>query len=712
MGFFSPIFKWKPKEIKGDTAIRVKEPEAVPIEESPQAGISPEEPEKRAPISGETPIRNNFSPEERKIMDEFIESLDKVKKDLDHIEKRLDDQLQLLAIPYDPKKHPLLSKAHHCPNCGNPGAPPIITYDDIKRNDENRPKFAKQILDGSVSLEAIGTIPADDNIARQQQIMSDMMDMMLNMVWRQICIWLLEYIYKIVKPFKIVPLKPLKKIPDTVKKWIDRLKRKIKSLKTHQDIENDEERERISDEDADQEAVERYYRNQNLSDVASLGSLFKTGQNIICAQHTEDFFNFTNILNQGRYYEPWLQMRRVNDIQRRNIDALETQAATAIPEGYEAPSGLTFRRRLPEEYLRARKDGRGWGMQMLKGGSDVLGKVSSLYVKKMFGIFDAWIDSPKTLCCLLRSLFNVGKIKIGTEADQGRKLLLMWRAYLEIIRNIFSIDMRNDIAGLFNMIMDLINSVLMKYISALAMLVKSKITNAFSFSIDKMIEEHMKNPTACLPWKELLYLTADYIKKLIKEISFYLLKFITNAKAINYNAAKTLGKAEWLLKINKFIYIIDKLLGFMRVWELCEEGPKEAGGESITIPPPLTDDEEDIDDTLQKAEKAPSTTSRRGIEGIKAKAPGQNLADVIKKAQTEIEKKKEELEKRDYIDRVSQPWEIDKPWMRIFLTNYMGMSKEGAEKVLEDKGDDCCENVMSDIALLAIKQSLEKSEKV
>lgn len=762
MGWLKPIIKWIPKKIKGTVRIKEKfkpdgkEDKAVPIEESPYAGIRPGEPHIVPEIkpgeyflpgveptdiediasAGETPIRNNFSEEDRGIIDEFVDGIAQLESDLDYVDAELDKKLDSLSIPYDSKKSVLLDEALHCPHCGNPSAPNVITYRDIKRNKNNKATTSNEILSMAVDPNTIGKSSAKDVVSQQERKMQELNFNVMDIIWRQVLIWVLKFVYKVLSPLSGVPF--VKKIPKGIRRAYEALEAKNRF--------NIKPSDYGTSDAAEEEGVEgttsefgRDSESQNLKDVASLGELYKTGSfihNLFCAQHNDNFEKYSYPLIQGSEYEPWLWMKDVNERQRDSVKLLKEYGGAFIPDGYRTSSGITFINKKPEEYLRARRDGNGPGASFLKGGNEVIKKVNKKYMERAKKMLKEWWDDPETLCCILRNVLGVGQIQVDSDIDKGRKILLAILGILELYRNLISWNVRDDLAKLFNLIMMLLNSIIMKLISSYANLLKSKITEKI-MSAD-FFEKLKVGSVKCLPWAEMVAELGLYAEDLLKELLAYITSFFSELEAVNDSSYQLALKAEKALKVDKWIYIIKQILAFLKVWELCTAGPQDAAGTGVDADNlGLSDDardelanhggsqtpeeayltQEEIDqmkadgkiipeNTIQNLKKVPTIYSERGVEGIKARKPGKNLADIIKKAQTEEEKRKDEFRDQEYIDRVSKPWKIGEPGMRILLTNFIGLSESDAQKVLDNKGDNCCENILSDEELRKIRNSL------
>ena len=123
MPFYKPLIFWTRKKIKGEFSIG-NGTDSKYVEKIPQD------------IKVDQRIRDNFPQNEQIVIDDYLKLLDEVKQDLNEIDTELDNRLNDIEIAYDPIENPLLAESHKCKYCGLENAPNIITYKDIKNNEE------------------------------------------------------------------------------------------------------------------------------------------------------------------------------------------------------------------------------------------------------------------------------------------------------------------------------------------------------------------------------------------------------------------------------------------------------------------------------------------------------------------------------------------------------------------------------------------------
>ena len=105
MAFEKPNFKWNPKPTRGDVKFR------------DHPGPEPQE----AQSPGTEPlIRDNFTPEERDQIDDYLDALDDVRAGLDYLDDEFDKKLKDITLPYDSVTHPLVSDGQKCPDRSTP----------------------------------------------------------------------------------------------------------------------------------------------------------------------------------------------------------------------------------------------------------------------------------------------------------------------------------------------------------------------------------------------------------------------------------------------------------------------------------------------------------------------------------------------------------------------------------------------------------------
>lgn len=699
--FKNPKITWTPKEIRGDVDINVEQKN---IEVSPgqfvQVPVQPTD----AIVNPD--IRSNFPPEDLVIMDDMVNTLNQWEKDLNDLESDIDDKLKDMVIPYDPNKFPILDDALKCPTCGDPNSPDSITYEQYRKNKDRlnmAPSLTANI--GSVEPAEIGNYSSQDLFSLMQQRISKFDFNILDLVWRQILIWVLEFLYGLVQPLESAPF-GIDQIPKSIKRAIDGLKRKI-SVPADQ-VLRDSFRNDVNNPDATwNNQLESYYRNQDISDVSSLANIYDTADFIAttCLKKYKDIDDAVGIFVQGTRYENWLNLRQVNDAQKKLLTQAQQYAGMVVPDKFVSSTGIIFNNNLPQEYLKARGDAKGVKPSFLGGGWDIIKKNGQESIDKIKKVMQDWLLNTDTLCCILKNLLNVSQLTVSSNFDEGRKILLGIKTVLEMLRVSFSWDFKADLASLFNLIVDLVNSIVGQIIITYINLLKSESTK----SINKLLpSDSLEGDKFCLPWKQLLQAVRDQVDKMLKDLFAYLDAFVENLKVSYVKSSEITKNIAFAFELDKYIYLIDKILDFMKVWEICVDGPRSTSGtpvDSRSVIAALEKDtnlpdnlKNDIIKSLQNGEKAPTTYSSGAIEGMQAKKPGSPLSDLIKKYDTQSQD--------TVLDRTTQTWQVSEPGMRILLTNFIGLSESESAAVLADTGDCGCDNALSDKELNAIRKSL------
>jgi hypothetical protein len=685
--FFKPILGWIPKKIKGEVDIRRRKTPKVSelgVDSTPESATSA-----GSVSSDQVNIRDNFTKSERDVIDSYLKDRDDVFTGLDYVDEELDKRLNSMSIPYDPNEYPLLYAAHKCPYCGNKSASNVITYDDIKRKRDIENTVNGAVLSMAVPSNFSNMSP-EEVASSQEKMFSKLLADMLDMVWRQIIIWILEIFENLTSPLKSVP--GASAVPNGISDMINSLRGKSN---VSYDVSESDTYPGVS-----KETVEEYYKSVGPTNtVASLGGVYRT-----CVNHIRDFNNQVDNLVRGKKEEVYLNLKNVNGTVRENMDRVDQLSASAIPNGYEydgnTTTGLKYINPVNDSYLQARKDGKGVIPSLLISGEngthEVFKNVNREWLAHVKNILTGWWESTDTLCCILNNILSVGQMK--TDISGGRNLLLAIRSVLAFYRIYLSFKTKSAIANLFNMIIALINGVFTTLLSALATFIQSQI-NKFLSDVD--MTRLLRVNTECVPWNDMVMSFSVYLKKFTEEFGSMLMDFIGNAKMINIEAGKVAKDSELSLKIDNWINLIDSILKFLRVWEFCVKNSEdpynymrtdEAKNHFSSIGGTIFPDES-IDETIQKLNKI--TTTYSAGDNVILHAPGKNISDVINEVPSGSEK-------------TNKSWSIDKSGINILLVNYLGLSEDDARSVLNDNGDCACDKVLTDEELTIIRDALEK----
>ena len=579
----------------------------------------------------------------------------------------------------DENEHNYVVNGFVVKNCGDPQAPNIIRGKDILQKKKQQQDYNKKVA-SSIIPPDISSSPS----SHQQKTTQDSINDMTTAVFNQILIWVLEFIYSIVSPLKNVP--GADAIPKSIMNEIERLRGKKLT-----DAEKDARDKKWEDKGKYDEFIRE---SGGFNNIDSLSGLRQT-----CIQHIKDFNDHVPVIVDGHPDAPYIPMRDTNTAMKDDVDANKKLMSVSIPDGYERikKPGLFFTNTLPEKYLQGRRDGKGVPASVLQGGLETIKDVNNQYIKEARKVLTNWWESPETLCCIIKNLAEIGNIQgISSQYQEGKKTLLTIRSILMLIRNLLVLNIRNEAADLVNLIINLVNGVITKIIQALAVLLKSQITDWLSKNVK--LDYLMKSNVKCLPWNEMINLFGNYLKSLLEELLSYLTDFFVNVKLINGRAKKNIKNIGDVLKLDKWISLIDFILKFLLFMEYCLETGQEPekiirdNERKATMFP-----EEDINDTIQKLKNEPTILSGIGVEGLNLGKPGRPISEILKKEEP-------------YKEKAFKPWKIDEPGMRILLTNFVGLNEEQSKVVLSDTGDCQCDNAISDEELIAIRNALLKDK--
>lgn len=724
MGLFKPIIEWTKKKTTGEIDLNnVKDinngidnnfTDRTKIGEGtvdPNVKLNPED-VVRTPEDYKTDqqIRDNFSEDEQGVIDNYLDLLDEVEKDLDDIDQELDNRLDDLEIAYDPTENPLLAQAHKCPYCGVKNAPNIIKYKDIENNEKNNLLYNKTMLSNAIPGN-VGSMTSRQVGAHQEQRLDSMMKSMLRIVWLQICIWVLEFVYNLVSPLKKVPF--AKSIPKGVRNTINNLRRQMsvanQNVKGSEGFNNGTYIPFTPDEDENEEvAIQKQINEFNgTADVDSLAGLYST-----CLIHTKQFRDGVDTIMADNKKNTYLQLKRGNMVMREVVSANKQLSSGAIPDGYEKKSGLRFTNTLPEAYLRARRDGKGVAPSfLLEGPKAVLDNVNRSWGKKVKRILKGWWESKETLCCILRNILKVGKITAGPDFRNGRTILLSMLGILEVLRNLLTVNIGQELSKGFNLLMRMIEGLIISTIAAMANMVKSEATKWLSDTIK--LDNIMASDLSCLPWNEMVLAIGDYAKKLVEELLSYLADFVTNYKLITDQMSGLADKSKMLLMIEQWIEIITAILQFLQNWEICTNNLHSADSvvRNADLTEPFAGNKEPVSsETLQNSTKTSTIYNEEAPSGMKNIKPGSPYAQVFSKYEAvDNNNVVENITRKLTQDEISGKSKIqvdEESAIKIIMTNYLGISESDVSLSLGSTGDCACENVLSDKEIEEIRKAI------
>jgi len=654
MAFFKPDIKWTSKDIKGDV------------------NIVADKSKKVAPDSKDAAVRDTYTDEQKKLIDEYIDLYSDINDDLNSINEELDDGLKDIAVPYDAKKFPLFRAAQVCPYCGKKDTTSIITYDDIKRKQDAESRFNTAMSNNIVPTD-FGNMSTSDIASHQEKAFNNMQTDMLKEVVNQILIWVLEMLLVILTPLKYVP--GARAIPNQIENWIEELRGK----KTK------------DEEQLKKEAFADYDKKfSGLKPLNSIGGIHRE-----CVNHISNFNNQLDTVIDDTKTNTRLKMQKTNNVIKDQVKATNEISGVAIKDGYISGSGKTYNSDNSEPYLK----NKGVDPALILGGDKgtvaILKETKDYWIKEAKKTLIDFIWSTETLCCILNNILKIGQI--GLNLTGGKELLLGMRSVLMMWRNYLTFDLNIEVTNLVNLIVDLINTVLGTLLRALAVALQGQM-NFLSLDALKRDEE-----TDCLPWNALVDTISDALKYLLGEFHALFLGFFEKIHLSNIKAKKAAQLSAKVLFLDKCINLIDSVIKFMKVYKYCldlQEGEGKKDAKQFIRTRLHYEDRSEIVDGENVQYSPKSTTIYKG-----GKVDTYN--DIKKETQISDDIV------LDLMDNIStqDTAKIDTKSMKILLTNYVGLSETQANDVLEKEGDCACDKSLTDAELEVIKDALIKRDK-
>ena len=725
-----PKITWKPGKIKGtfkviesknDQLVREK----TKGEDKITFGRTPEDiiPKKdnfindalKTPVTEPTNIqaedvRSNFSPEDQVIMDDFVDTVATLDDELNKINDALDKEIDKISISYDPTRT-AFSDAHHCPRCGRPDAPPVITAEDIQLKEKKNMKIQSAM--GDIGLPK--TDNKEEALKAQEEGLAKMIADMSIQVAKQILIWVLEFIYNLVKwmyDIDIAGNKPLKQLPEDLKKAIE-------ALKGNKNITEDELKRQIENDIKSDKPPSI----STTPDLNSLSSLY----DVACQQHYNVFKNGMNVMMQGHPQEPALAGKQANNAQIQANESRKEFGTAVVPKDYTTPNGNVWNSK--SSYgIKARADGKGIQPALLPGVTNSAKNALDGYVANMKSIINGWFESQQTLCCLIRNIFRLSGVKLLNDkpidlkfstdtAETGMRILKDAKSFLTCMRELLSLNLNAKVMDLGNLILNLIITSLNKIITAYAAMVRNKVSNwaEKALDIEKLKGSADTDSIAkCIPWEQFIDAFASAVKEFTLHLGEYLLSFLSGLELVNDKSKEITIQMEYALKIQMWIETIDKILDFMVMWNACIDPANETvpsqneptmnrdgsvssaqsiGGtntSSLTPNIPTTDNED-----IQNVQKGVTINNGEPISGLNNDIPNG---------------KSRSITRASIFGTGTQSLNnnADLNAIQALLTNKFGLTPEDANKVLNDTGDCGCDKVLSDAELASITEAFSK----
>lgn len=627
---------------------------------------------------------DRVSEADRVLIDQFLNTYTEAKERLDTVDRQLEQHLAGLAVPYNPTTYPDLHEAHHH-ICGRPGSANIITYADVKQRAAIERSQLQKTIGLPDSLDDLNEMNAAGVQGKISTNVNKAILQMLDAVWRQIIVWVLEFQYQLVKPLERI--KFVKAIPKFFKRAIDKLKRSpnagplnMASL-IDDDIQVGEEGE-LPDEGP-----------ITSEDLAKAGGGYITSIKEVlqelppeCLIHTANFNRVTESLVRDGPYASAYYAKKVNGAMIERLEALNKMAAVGIPNGHlftYKGTQLSYVNPLPEEYLQARADGSTRFGALAEGLMDSSGQVLSTFVPKVERLARTLIADPEILCCLLRNLTFLAN------SQNLRKTLLYIQALLQLWRNFHVLDLAKEIARLGNMIMDLLNRVLQSIFSLYIAYFNDRLSK-FAVKI-KDLHKLTNTREKCQPWLLLIDLAVEILTEMLQKITSYLSGFFTQFRLDIRSANFACDELQKMSIVDRYLDLINKILRFAAAWAVCIENGQDprvilnrgqrlrGDGNGITLDPrPATN--------TTGGFSAGSGGSGAGAGGTAGTGTSAGNAGSSLPA--------------------DGPFSRD--GLQVLLTNYLGTSNEKAREVIDGIDDCSCDKSLTPEELADIERFIEE----
>lgn len=620
---------------------------------------------------------------------EFLEAYTDTRQNLDDLDKKLEDFLstpqrigdnglpEVFAIPYDPAQYPDLDEAHHH-ICGRPGATNVIIFQDIKQRLATEKSQVAKTIGLPTSLDEMNNMDGATTQAKISGGIAKAIAQMLDAVWRQIIVWVLEFFYATVAPLASVPI--VKAVPRLIKRAIA----KIKGTKN-----------------AGPNNFDSVLGDANVDDQGNVGAeqLAKAGGGYIasikevaqelppeCLIHTANWNRIVESIVRDGPYASAYYAKKVSAGMLDRMDSLNKMAAVGIPEGHvftARGTTLTYTNPLPEEYLKARADGSTRFGAISDGLTASVKEVQSTIVPRMEKLVRDLVADPNLLCCLIRN------ISLIANTQKMRKILLYIQALLQFWRNLHILDISKEIARLGNMIVDLVNRVLQSIFSLYISFFNSQLSK-FAVKI-KDLEKFKHISQNCRPWNELLNLGVDILTEMLEKISSYLSGFFLQFRLDIATSAQSLDELSKISAIDKYLDLINKILRFSAAWAACVESKQDprvilSKGSRLTSGP--------VGIIL-----APSTATNivGSLSPVTPLPPSANSATSGVNGNTGAGQ-----------NGFTDSGAFSSDGLQVLMTNFLGISNDKARQVLTTKDDCACDNSLTPQELNEIEQFVQE----
>lgn len=618
---------------------------------------------------------NRVTDEDRVQIDEFLGAYTEARDRLLAVDGQLEQALVGLSVAYAPAVYPDLEAAHHH-ICGRPGSTNVITYADIRHRTAIERSQIQRAVGVPSSLDDLNEMNAANVQGKISQSVEKAVAQMLDAVWRQILVWVLEFFLAMFRP--LASIKFVKAIPKMIQRAINRLKRQPSAgpntlaSTLGPDLRVGEEGD-----------IEDDVTSQDLAKAGGgyIASLKEVTQELPpeCLIHTANFNRVVDsLVRDGPYASPYYA-KKVNDAMLQRLDALNRMAAVGIPNGHVftyKQTEMTYANPLPEEYLQARADGSTRFGALAGGLIDSSQQVLSTYVPRAERLARRILADPDILCCLLRN------ITFLANSQKLRKLLLYIQALLQFWRNLHILDLAKEIARLGNLIIDLLNRVLQSIFSLYITFFNQQLSK-FAVKI-KDLHKLTSTREECQPWLQLIDLAVDILTEMLQKITTYLSGFFLQFRLDITLANLACDGLEKVSAVDRYLDIIGKILRFSAAWTACLESNQDPRV-ILSKGARLTGDANGI--TL-----APRTATNT-VGSLSTTGAGAGAGTTVPQQSS---------------GRLPEEGPFSQDGLQVLLTNYLGVTNEKAREVISSIDDCSCDKSLTPEELGDIERFIEE----
>lgn len=544
--------------------------------------------------------KDRFNPHDRARANNVIDGITGILNEFDRIDDRLDDVLSEIEVTVTPDT-PLFYEACMCPRCGF--GRPTFNYDDIQ---------SRKIIADDDRLQAMGASEGDSQLTpselqeQKEKRVKDSVDSMVTMVWRQFVIWVLEFVYSVLKPLERVPV--VNRVPRFFKRALRRYRRRWDFTGYQFTGETGED---------------------DFSDIAGMDDDFDIRDEVIrapwhgCIVHHDNFDSgleeYLRDNNPSLY--TYYNVKKNHGFQRANIKSVVDLVGSTLVD-IESDNGNALP--ISEDTAQMPDDARIEDCEPpdLRGRAvETAMDVARKYVRDVDTLLDAWYTSPKALCCFIYNIL----VMFGVDPrDRTRGIIIgsdevgflkMVRGVLEATYYYKSIDYKNTVKHSEDMVVNFTNSLLHGLIGQFIRMFAGNMRDELnkwrhiSYKIGT-IEGIVRD---CTPFEEIIIdIFPKAVEDLLHRLNLMLSSFWRESFTKMDKTTASVKVGRYLLALSKGIDILNQMIGHMDFWVECmEEYPGYSSLEDVI------DSRDDIDDetlsTLQDARNVSTTYNRSDI---------------------------------------------------------------------------------------------------